>query len=1363
MKPVPLIRWFNEIAPSYEEHDLGLAELWDLVGRGRQRHGWPELCDERRVVILADAGAGKTYELKAQAERLVAKGKAAFFIRIEDIDASFGSAFEVGSAEAFEDWLAGTGDAWFFLDSVDEVRLEEARAFENAIQAFAARIRQARQRAHVYISSRPYAWRSKLDRQLIEELLPYEPERGEATGERDGEARGSEPVDETAPGKGLSLYRLAPLDVDDIRMFAAHRGVSDIEGFIDALERRALFDLAKLPFDLEDIVAIWKETGSLESRLDVLERGIERRLASAGPAKPTLSLERALDGARRLALATILTNEANIRMPSSTEAGGIDAAAWLDGWSGEDVTALLSRGVFSDAIFGMVRFRHREIRDLLTARWFAERLDRPGLRGELEGLIFREQYGEAVIVPRFRSVLPWLILFDASVRARALAISPEIATEGGDAARLPIAVRKAILSEIVRLIVEKEGRGGDNSAIARIAQADLEGEALALIDRYADHDDAIFFLGRLVWQGHMVRAAERLVAIASDASRGIYARIASTRAVVTILGDEGRTALWTTLAQEADLPRRLLAELLDGAAPNEKNVDLLLASLETLEKHDRYEVTGLGEAIDLFIRSLPLTGARAVERPLPRLVSGLAGLLGREPYVERRECRVSKTFRWLMAPAMQAVERLIVGRLDESFGDAALRILSQVPALRDYIGHGEGDQRTRLHELIPRWIELNDTLFWRTVEDARAALAEEGKTLEDDWPVEWLGHFWRFDAASFGRTAEWIVSRPLSADRAVALSRSFRTYAQNGRPRPWLSRLKKSVGADTELARRLYTMLHPLPSAHSAEWRADRRKYAQQRRRRELAEAKHRAAFVAHLRANPDFVRVPPGLKPGEVSHNQANLLMLIEGDGLRMTRSDGADWKSLIPEFGDTVAEAFRDGAMRHWRLYTPTLRSEGHSGNEIPYALIFAMAGLDIEAGDDGRGLAGLGREEAQHAMRYALWEMNGFPRWLEPLYRAYPDLGLARFWTEARWELENAPADEHFHYVLHDLIYHAPWLHSELARPIYDWLTSNDTANDDSLRYSRHIMAGGGVSAADLARLAETKTLSDHTPSGQVAGWFALWVDTDPGQAIPALETRLDAMEAKEAIAFAQQFIVSLLGGRDHGGTPGNAAFKAPEHLKSLYILMHRYVRVRDDIDRHGKGVYTPTLRDEAQDGRNQLFSLLSDIPGEASYRALRALATEHPVSDYRLWMEKRAYSRAVEDSDNGPWSIEAAQALQRRIEARSIAPADNDIASEDLLAEAENAIDSKRSRLRGEPVFKGTRIPVRMIVGILDDGASDEEILSGYPALTPRLLRLARVWVAAHPRSGKRKTLEDRGATPTSQKRVPSDSAARRGKD
>ena len=48
--------------------------------------------------------------------------------------------------------------------------------------------------------------------------------------------------------------------------------------------------------------------------------------------------------------------------------------------------------------------------------------------------------------------------------------------------------------------------------------------------------------------------------------------------------------------------------------------------------------------------------------------------------------------------------------------------------------------------------------------------------------------------------------------------------------------------------------------------------------------------------------------------------------------RSEYANWQALIPDFGEAVAQAYRDAAVNHWRHYLPILRSEGAQSNSTP-----------------------------------------------------------------------------------------------------------------------------------------------------------------------------------------------------------------------------------------------------------------------------------------------------------------------------------------------------------------------------------------------------------------------------------------------
>jgi len=130
----------------------------------------------------------------------------------------------------------------------------------------------------------------------------------------------------------------------------------------------------------------------------------------------------------------------------------IDPRELLPGWTEAELGALLCTGIFDDIVYTSVRFRHREIRELLSAEWAYDLLSQPGGRARVEHLFFRESYGEQVVVPRTRPTLTWLILLDEKVRDKALALAPGIASEGGDPSRLPLDVRRTMLADIVERI-----------------------------------------------------------------------------------------------------------------------------------------------------------------------------------------------------------------------------------------------------------------------------------------------------------------------------------------------------------------------------------------------------------------------------------------------------------------------------------------------------------------------------------------------------------------------------------------------------------------------------------------------------------------------------------------------------------------------------------------------------------------------------------------------------------------------------------------------------------------------------------------------------------------------------------------------
>ena len=440
------------------------------------------------------------------------------------------------------------------------------------------------------------------------------------------------------------------------------------------------------------------------------------------------------------------------------------------------------------------------------------------------------------------------------------------------------------------------------------------------------------------------------------------------------------------------------------------------------------------------------------------------------------------------------------------------------------------------------------------------------------------------------------------------------------------------------MADRLNTLLNPVISQEDQEWQENEAKYEEERKKEQEAKARKRAEWIEHLKATPDIVRHPPGLTAGELSEDQCQLLNEVEKNDPHKSRASGANWKALIPEFGEDVAEAYRDTAIAHWRRFKPDLRSEGHDTSSISRSLLFAASGLEIEAREVKNFPANLTKAEVRHTLRYLDWGFHSLSGWLEKVHEIYPQVVLDTVLTELYWELVHTKLGQFPRYILHNLAYFAAWMHQSLASPILAWLEQNKILNQDALGYCIHILRNGNADTETVSRLAQAK-IAGNAAEGQRAAWYALWIDFDAGQAIPAAEKWLSNLSAQEASKQAQKLVTELIGTRqsfniDHGH--GN--FCTVKHLKALYVLMYQHIRLQNDIERADKGAYSPGLRDHAQKGPDALLDRLLKISGKETYDVLTELAGNHPNADYRSCMSKLAYKHAEKDADLEPWSAQ-----------------------------------------------------------------------------------------------------------------------------
>jgi hypothetical protein len=1180
-----------------------------------------ELLNERRVVVLSEAGSGKTQEIREAARRLRAAGKPAFFLRLEHVAIDFDSAFEEGTLEEFECWLTSPEPGWLLLDSIDESRLRSPIDFEAAMRKVSRRLATAKQRTHLLVTGRTPAWRPKTDHELCAGLFPVVADPSSAT---------------PLPFK---IVTLQDLSTEQVRRFADAKGIHDIPGFLDAIERADAWSFTARPQDLDELTGFWIDNGRIGSRLELMTNSIRRRLKepsqSRAEAHP-LSEDRALDGARTVAAALALTQLQTIQVPDGVRRSqGLRLDDVLKGWTASEVGTLLQRPLFAQDVYGTVRFHHRSVKEYLAAQWFVKLLDQERSRRIVLELFFREQYGLELVVPSLRPLLPWLAMSDARVLAKVRRIAPEIVFEGGDPVQLPADVRSSILEQVCNQLASGASTRSmaDFAAIQRFAALDITETVRRLVAKFRANDDIVSFLMRMVWQGRLVGALPEAMDLARSTDAGHAARIAAFRAVAEVGSQRDMAAIRDEFARAAvgDLNRRCLADLVSHIAlPDADSLQWLLHCIPRLAEFNKFETSGLSEETASFFERADITlVADAIDR--------LRNLLMMPPVIERRYCEISKQYQWLRRAAAVSVRRLIEARRDAALSPAALDVLQLLP--QDGYARDFDLDKGGLAQLVCGWSDLKWRLFWHVIGKERAIRARKGESVIDSWMATFPPTYVTFDAADFGDALKAIEECPLADDRMVALSLAYRLYVQGGRVRSSNAALKKAVAGDERLSARLALLLKPpKQSDEIRKMKRENSRWSRIAAARGAREAKHRLEAPARLEAQLDTLRDPGFDDPTAMSRAQYYLFeRMRELDEKNSSRWTSANWRGLEAEFGAKVSQAFRDALVAYWRRHAPVLVSEGAAINTTPGEDLFGLAGLTIEAAEVPDLFTKLQSPEASVAFRYAMRELNGFPVWFPALSKAHLDVVRQMALTEIRFELGADRDDVQRQYIIADLSREGDWLWDSVAPDIVALLRDSTPRSSEVLCHLLDIVQKSRVPDGVIAALAAEKVRS-RAETRHLPVWAATWTGVEPGPAIDAVDLHLAALaDGKSKTQFAMSYVAHLLGGR-RMPSRARAGFHSPATLRRLYLLVHTHVRSSDDVDRSNKGVYSPGLRDDAQDARERLAGILGGIPGRDAYLALRMIAEDHPEPELRPWFALRARAKAEADSERPAWSGE-----------------------------------------------------------------------------------------------------------------------------
>jgi uncharacterized protein (DUF433 family) len=147
-------------------------------------------------------------------------------------------------------------------------------------------------------------------------------------------------------------------------------------------------------------------------------------------------------------------------------------------------------------------------------------------------------------------------------------------------------------------------------------------------------------------------------------------------------------------------------------------------------------------------------------------------------------------------------------------------------------------------------------------------------------------------------------------------------------------------------------------------------------------------------------------------------------------------------------------------------------------------------------------------------------------------------------------------------------------------------------------------------------------------------------------------------------------------------------------------------------------------------------ISPVPGEErsrllDARALVSLSIERRLSDRIATPElRRKVFDALADAPRNVVSLEGGLIkIDLREPRRALAASLRD------LRRARRLVVTDPEILGGDPVFRGTRVPVHLIAELVTQGSKPAELIEGYPRLTAEMIRLAPVYAAAYPLRGR----------------------------
>lgn len=1270
MDYIDLSRRFRDLTESELEDPELLASLNDArwaVAAGMSV-GWAELLQNPRVLILAEAGSGKTAEMQEQAARLSAAGNMAFFIPMEALDREpLEEILSWKENHNLDAWKrGGLSPSWFFLDAIDELKLTRGK-LDRALNRLAKNLDGHLHRAHCVISCRPSDFNQSVDLALVRSKLPFMPsqEIAQPSSEeaflaplRDRNSNGATKDKKIAISGQPRTVVLLPLSRDQISTFVSSRGVPDTTALIEEINRRDAWIFARRPGDLINMIALWKANGRLGTRAEQHEANVRTKLRDK-PDRPdhgVLSEDQALIGAQRLALALALTRTRTIRAPEEAfdfewAEGVLDPAAILSDWTPQQRQSLLSRALFDPATYGRVRFHHRSVQEYLAAKrlWALRQASRGMSAKSLRRLLFAERYGMHLVIPSMQAIAAWLALWDDDIRREMMAREPETLLYMGDSESLPMGERAQLLRAFVKLYGVGGWRGFDihPDGIQQFADPALGCVVRQLWDTKPNSPDVTELLLEIIWRGAIEECSDIARAVAFDATQPDTQRVFAIRALATHSRTELLHQLRDSIFSESEKwPERVVDAITKELFPNALSVNDLVTLIQSRDKPKR-STNGFSWVMREIVEEIDPLSATATD-----LREGLANLIWRARYEDQEWYNLQSRFDHIAPALARLCDRQLEAMASKQALDERL-IWSSVVANRF------GGNKTEASDLIQglrvhfkSHPALREAAFWSELK-----LTSEVTRTEDFWQqYSQVVHYGLLNQP-VTNDRKWLLSAlkdsQVRKHRLAALHALISLWAWEGKEASSFNGMVEAVGDDEELIAILRQRSTPSESdLRLEEWQREEREQKLEREKRKQQQMEQWTHWKNQLLANPGAAFSTENLRT--TIHNIRQWLEMKQGGAGRYTLWDE---DALRAAFGSDIAASSVKAFCAIWREYPPTPRSHRPADEQERILRVWThegLAGLAAEASRHGWA-ACLSPEEARIAAAYATIEINELPGWVRDLATAHPAIVDEVIGGELTAELAK---DEGHSYlpILQNLTHADVGVKRLLAPRLFDWLPNwpttfqNDQCSRQSAHHLRQVLdilydVTGSQERGPVTETCSRRLSAD--PNGPlVLTWLRGLFRFDPEKATQALEDLLTSLPGQERAGRAIAIFGDLFGRHGVVLVFGDHKRRAIS-LGCLVRCAYRYVRPAEDQEH--EGAYTPDIRDNAESARNSLLIALLDTPGAEAHKVILDLSEDSIFThspDRLLLLERK---RAARDAESPALTTEEVVALERRLEA------------------------------------------------------------------------------------------------------------------